>query len=85
MSTGTFIFLPADKDWIFDPTKNPFYNCFAHHQFELNLFSWRLDIAEIEPTHEDTENVMIIDGHALPCYFADGFCKPTTKTHFTLV
>ena len=28
---------------------------------------------------------MIIDGHTLPCYFADGFCKPTLKTHFTLV
>ena len=28
---------------------------------------------------------MIIDGHTLPCYFADGFCKPTTKTPFTLV
>ena len=28
---------------------------------------------------------MIIYGHTLPCYFADGFCKPTTKTLFTLV
>ena len=28
---------------------------------------------------------MIIDEHTLPCYFADGFCKPTTKTPFTLV
>ena len=28
---------------------------------------------------------MIIDGHTSPCYFADGFCKPTTKTPFTLV
>ena len=28
---------------------------------------------------------MIIDGHNLPCYFADVFCKPTTKTLFTLV
>ena len=28
---------------------------------------------------------MIIDGHTLPCYFADGFCKPTTKTPCTLV
>ena len=28
---------------------------------------------------------MAIDGHALPYYFADGFCKPTTKTPFTLV
>ena len=28
---------------------------------------------------------MILDGHTLLCYFADGFCKPTTKTPFTLV
>ena len=28
---------------------------------------------------------MIIDGHTLPCYFANGFCKPTTKTPFTIV
>ena len=28
---------------------------------------------------------MIIDGHTLPCYFAEGFCKPTTKTPFILV
>ena len=28
---------------------------------------------------------MIIDGHTLLGYFADGFCKPTTKTPFTLV
>ena len=28
---------------------------------------------------------MLVDGHTLPCYFADGFCKPTTKTPFTLV
>ena len=28
---------------------------------------------------------MIIDGHTLPCYFADGFCKPSLKTPHTLV
>ena len=28
---------------------------------------------------------MIIDGHTLPCYFADGFRKSTTKTPFILV
>ena len=28
---------------------------------------------------------MVIDGHTLPCYFADSLCKPTTKTPFTLV
>ena len=28
---------------------------------------------------------MITDGHTLPCYFAECFCKPTTKTPFTPV
>ena len=85
MYTGTFTFMPADKDWIHDPTRNPYYNCPAHHHFEVNLVSWRLEISGIELTYDDTENVMIIDGHTHPCYFADGFRKPTTKTPFTLV
>ena len=85
MYTGTFTYMPADKTWIYDPLRNPYHNCPAHHQFEVNLVSWRLAISEIELTYDDTQNVMIIDGHTLPCYFADGFCKPTTKTPFTLV
>ena len=39
MYTGTFTFMPADKDWIYDPNKNPYHNCPAHHQFEVNLVS----------------------------------------------
>ena len=85
MYTGTFTYMPADKNWIYYPLRNPYHNCPAHHQFEVNLVSWRLLISEIELTYDDTQNVMIIDGHTLPCYFADGFCKPTTKTHYTLV
>ena len=85
MYTGTFTFLPADENWIYDPTQNPYHNCPAHHQYEVNLVSCRLEISEVELTYDDTANVMIIDGHTLPCYFADGFCKPTTKTPFTLV
>ena len=85
MYTGTFTYMPADKTWIYDQLRNPHHNCPAHHQFEVNLVSWRLAISEIELTYDDTQNVMIIDGHTLPCYFADGFCKPTTKTPFTLV
>ena len=71
--------MPADKNWIYDPLRNPHHNCPAHHQFEVNLVSWRLAISEIELTYDDTQNVMIIDGHTLPCYFADGVCKPTRK------
>ena len=79
MYTGTFTFMPADKNWIYDPTQNPYHNCPAHHQFEVNLVSWRLEISEVELTYDDTSNDMIIDGHTLPCYFAGGFCKPQRK------
>ena len=85
MYTGTFTFMPADKDWVYDQTKNPYYDCPTHHQLEVNLVSWRLEFSELELTYDDTENLIIIDGHTLPCYFTDGFCKPTTKTLFTLV
>ena len=64
--------MPADKIWINDPTQHPYHNCPAHHQLEVNLVSWRLEICEIELTSDDTANVMIKDGHTLPCYFADG-------------
>ena len=37
MFTGTFTFMPADEDWIYDPNKNPYHNCLAHHQYEVNL------------------------------------------------
>ena len=58
--------MPADKNWIYDPLRNPHHNCPAHHQFEVNLVSWRLAIYEIELTYDDTQNVVIIDGHTLP-------------------
>ena len=77
--------MPADKNWIYDTDKNPYHKCPAHHQFEVNLISWRLDISEIELAYDDNENVMIIDGHTLPCFFPDGFCRPLTKNPFTLV
>ena len=67
MYTGTFTFKPADKNWICDPTQNPYYNCRAHHQFEVNLVSWRLEISEVELIYDDTANTMIIDGHTLFC------------------
>ena len=83
MYTVTFTFRPADKNWIYVPLKNPYRNCPAHHQFEVNLFSWRLKISEIELTYDDTENAMIVEGYTM--FFAYGFHKPTTKTHLTLV
>ena len=85
MYTGIFTFMYADKDSIYNPTKNLYHNCPAHHQYEVNLVSWRLEISEKELTCDDTKNVMIIDGHTIPCCFAVKFCKSTTKTPSTLV
>ena len=77
--------MTAVKDRIYDSSRNPYLRCPAHHQFEVNLVSWRLEVSEKELTYDDTENVLIFDGHYLQCCFADGFCKPTAKTLFTLV
>ena len=77
--------MPPDKSWIYDPLRNPRHNWPSHHQFEFNLVKWCLAISEVELTYDDTQNVMIIDGHTPPCYFADGSCGPTTKIPYTLV
>ena len=46
MYTGTFTFMPVDKTWSYDPLEHPYHKCPAHHQFEVNLLSWRLEISE---------------------------------------
>ena len=65
--TGTFTYMPADKSWIYHPKTNPFHNCPAHNHFEVNLLSLRLSVSEVEIICDDTETLMVIDGHALPC------------------
>ena len=77
--------MPADKNWSYDPSKNPYHNCPAHHQLLVNVVSWRLKVSEIELTYDDNKNVFIIDSHNLPCCFADGSSQPNTKTVFTFV
>ena len=83
--TWTFTLMPADKTWLYDPFRNPLHNYPANHQFEVNIACWRLQSYEIDFTCDDTEKVMIIVGHTLPCNIADSFCKQTIKTHYTLV
>ena len=62
MYTGTFTFLPAEKNWIYDPTQNPYHNCPAHHQFKVNLVSWRLEVSEVELTYDDMPHPSRCDG-----------------------
>ena len=79
--TGTFTYMPADKTWMYDPLRNPYNNSLQITYLKSTYLVGVLLYLEIE-LHK---NVMIIDGHTLPCYFADDFCKPTTKTPFTIV
>ena len=71
--------MPADEEKFYDLLKNSLHNCPAHHQFEVTLLTWRLSVSEKELTYDGTE-IVITDGHTLPCCFADGFCKPATET-----
>ena len=48
--------MTAEKDWIYEPSRNPYHNCLAHHLFEVNFVSWRLDVSAIELTYDDTDN-----------------------------
>ena len=75
MYTGNFTYMPADKNWIYDPLRNPLHNYRAHHQFEVHLVSWRFGISEIELTYDDTENVTNVAGHTLPGYFDRWFLQ----------
>ena len=61
MYTGTFTYMPADKTWIYYTKNNPFHNCPAHNQFEVNLLSWRLSVSEVELTYDVPENLMVMD------------------------
>ena len=80
MYTGTFTFMPADKNWTYDPTQNTYHNCPA--QFEVNLVSWRLENSEVELTYDGTANDMIIDGPAITLLFCRWFLQPHNENSF---
>ena len=57
--------MPADEDWIPDPTRNALHNCPAHYRSAF-LLSWRLTVSELELSHDDTANVKNIAVIFLP-------------------
>ena len=78
MHTGTFTFMPADINWIYDFTQNLYHTCPAHHLFEVNLVSWRLEISEVELTYDDTSDDLIIEIH-YPAILQMVFANPQRK------
>ena len=83
---GTFVYDEHNPDWIVNFTQNKSSRCRSdrEHLITRTRKSWKLRITNAELTYDDKNNQMIHDGYILPCYHSDGFCKPTTRTSYTL-
>ena len=76
--------LPKILDWIVNFTKNSYSRCRSDREHLITRRSWKLRIVNTIIDYDDRNNQLNHDGHILPCYHSDGFCKPTTKTPYTL-
>ena len=81
---GTFVYEENYPDWIVNFTQNTYSRCRSNREHLITRKSWKLKITNAEITYDDENNQMIHDGYILPCYHSDGFCKPTTRTPYTL-
>ena len=81
---GTFVYHENYPDWIVNVTQNTYSRCRADREHLITRQSWKLRIVNTAIDYDDKNNQLIHDGHVLPCYHSDGFCKPTTKTPYTL-
>ena len=81
---GTFVFDENYPDWIVNVTQNTYSRCRSDREHLITRQSWKIRIVNTAIDYDDKNNQLIHDGHILPCYHSDGFCKPTTKTPYTL-
>ena len=82
---GTFVYDEHFPDWIVNFTQNTYSRCRSYKEHLITRKSWKLRITNAEITYDDKNNQIIHDGYMLPCYHSDGFCKPTTRTPYTLI
>ena len=78
----TFVYDENYQDWIANFIHNHYSRSDRKHL--ITRKSWNFRITNAEITYDDRNNQMIHDGYILPCYRSDGFCKPTTRTPYTL-
>ena len=81
---GTFVYDEHYPDWIVNFTQKSFSKCRSDREHLITRKKWKLRITNAEITYDDKNNQMIHDGYKLSCYHSDGFCKPTTRTPYTL-
>ena len=81
---GTFVYDEHYQDRIVNFTQNHYSRCRSNREHLITRKSWKLRISNAKIPYDDRNNQMIHDGYILPCYHSDGFCKPTTRTPYTL-
>ena len=81
---GTFVYNEHYQDWIVNFTQNHYSRCRSDREHLITRKSRKLGITNAETTYDDRNNQMINDRYILPCYHSDRFCKPTTRTSYTL-
>ena len=82
---GTFVYDEQYPDWMFNFTQNTYSRCRSDREHLITRKSWKLRITNAEITYYVKNNQMIHVGYILPCYHSDGFCKPTTRTPYTMI
>ena len=82
---GIFICDESYPDWIANFTEKAYSRCSSDREHLITRQSWKLRIVITIIDYDDKNHQLIHDGHILPCYHSDGFCKPTTKTPYTLI
>ena len=81
---GTFVYDEHCQDWIVNFTQNLHSRCRSDREHLITQKNWKLRITNAKITYDGRNNQMIHDGYILPCYHSDRFCKPTTRTPYTL-
>ena len=81
---GTFVYDEHYQDWIVNFTQNYYLGCRSDREHLITRQSWNLRITNAKIAYDDKNIQMIHDGYILPCYHSDGFCKPTTRTPYSL-
>ena len=81
---GTFLYNQNYQDWIVNFSQNHYSRCRSDREHLITRKIRQLRITNAEITYDNRNNQMIHDGYILPCYLSNGFCKPTTRTPYTL-
>ena len=81
---GTFLYDQNYQDWIVNFSQSHYSRCRSDRGHLITRKIRQLRITNAEITYDNRNNQMIHDGYILPCYLSDGFCKPTTRTPYTL-